>query len=93
MKTLSVCVGSSCHLRGSYEVIREFQRLLEQHRLMDQVELKACFCLGQCQAGVTVSYDGAIYTALTKEKVGAFFNQYILGNKGNKDERQSTSNE
>jgi len=78
MKTLSVCVGSSCHLLGSYEVIREFQRLLDRHHLTDQVELKASFCLGQCQAGVTVCYDGVVYTALKKEEVGVFFNKYIL---------------
>ena len=78
MKTLSVCVGSSCHLLGSYEVIKELQQLLDRHRLTDQVELKASFCLGQCQAGVTVCYDGIIHTALTKEKIGAFFNKYVL---------------
>ncbi|HHT05146.1 MAG TPA: (2Fe-2S) ferredoxin domain-containing protein [Hydrogenispora sp.] len=78
MKTLSVCVGSSCHLLGSYEVIRELQQLLERHGLTDRVELKASFCLGHCQAGVTVCYDGVVHTALTKEKIGAFFDKYIL---------------
>ncbi|HHW11999.1 MAG TPA: (2Fe-2S) ferredoxin domain-containing protein [Firmicutes bacterium] len=83
MKTLSVCVGSSCHLLGSYEVIKELKQLIERHGLADQIELKASFCLGHCQDGVTVCYDGTVYTALTKEKIGAFFNEYILGNKAN----------
>lgn len=78
MKTLSVCVGSSCHLRGSYGVIKELQRLLQEHQLYEQVELKASFCLGQCQSGVTISLDGVLYTSITKENVGKFFDQYIL---------------
>ncbi|NLW56301.1 MAG: (2Fe-2S) ferredoxin domain-containing protein [Firmicutes bacterium] len=78
MKTLSVCVGSSCHLKGAYEVIRELQRLLQEHQLQGQVELKATFCLGRCQSGVTLELDGVLYTSITKENVGKFFNQWIL---------------
>ncbi len=79
MRTLSVCVGSSCHLVGAYDVINEFKRLITEHGLDDQVELKACFCLGECQSGVTIALDHKIYTSLTKEKVEKFFNKYILG--------------
>ncbi|HBG16347.1 MAG TPA: hypothetical protein DDW93_06160 [Firmicutes bacterium] len=78
MRTISVCVGSSCHLMGAYEVINEIKRLLNENNLKDQVELKACFCLGECQSGVSLSLDGAIYTSLTKENIGDFFNKYIL---------------
>ena len=78
MKTLSVCVGSSCHLKGAYEVIRELQRLLQEYQLKEQVELKATFCLGQCQSGVTVALDGVLYTSITKDNVGKFFRQWIL---------------
>ena len=78
MKTLAVCVGSSCHLLGSYAVIRRLQQLLEEHQLTDGVELKASFCLGQCQAGVTVCYEGTLYTALTEENIDAFFYRHVL---------------
>ncbi|HHT48393.1 MAG TPA: (2Fe-2S) ferredoxin domain-containing protein [Firmicutes bacterium] len=91
MKTLAVCVGSSCHLLGSYAVIKRLQQLLAEHRLTDRVELKASFCLGQCQAGVTVSFEGCLYTALTEENIDAFFYQHVLadvdeaGRKGKRD--------
>jgi NADH:ubiquinone oxidoreductase subunit E len=78
MHSISVCVGSSCHLRGAYEVINEFKRLIAENSLTDQIELKACFCLGECQDGVSISVDGKIITAMDKEKAAAFFNEHFL---------------
>ncbi len=51
---LSVCVGSSCHLKGSYDVIETFKKLIEQHDLADKIELRASFCMGRCADGVAV---------------------------------------
>ena len=55
---LSVCVGSSCHLKGSYDVIETFKRLIEKHSVGDKIELRACFCLGRCSDGVAEKADG-----------------------------------
>lgn len=79
MHSISVCVGSSCHLKGAYEVINEFKRLLEEYSLSDQIELKACFCLGECQAGVSILWDGKVYTSLTKENTEEFFKKHLTG--------------
>ncbi|MDE6402044.1 MAG: (2Fe-2S) ferredoxin domain-containing protein [Clostridiales bacterium] len=54
---LSVCVGSSCHLKGSYDVIEAFKSLIDKHGLGDKIELRACFCLGRCSDGVAVKAD------------------------------------
>ncbi|NLY89124.1 MAG: (2Fe-2S) ferredoxin domain-containing protein [Firmicutes bacterium] len=78
MLTVSVCVGSSCHLRGAYAVIKELQRLIGEYSLQDKVELKACFCLGKCQDGVSVMIDNRIYTSLSKENIEEFFHKYLL---------------
>lgn len=75
---ISVCVGSSCHLKGAYEVIREFQRALAEYDLEDQVELKACFCLGACEDGVSIMLDGKVHRSLIKEKVEDFLREYLL---------------
>lgn len=56
---LKVCVGSACHVKGSYEVIETFNRLIIKERLEDRVELKACFCLNNCTQGVSVSLEGS----------------------------------
>jgi NADH:ubiquinone oxidoreductase subunit E len=78
MRSISVCVGSSCHLRGAYEVVNEFQRLIAENSLTDQIELKACFCLGKCQDGVSILVDDQVFTGLNKEKTAAFFGEHFL---------------
>ena len=55
--TLKVCVGSSCHLKGSYNVIEAFKEILKKYDVEDLVELQASFCLGHCAQGVTVVYE------------------------------------
>lgn len=56
---ITICVGSSCHLKGSRDVIRILERLVAQNQLKDRVDLKGSFCMGECaQNGVCVSIDG-----------------------------------
>lgn len=57
MTAIKVCVGSSCHLKGSYAVIEEMKRVLKKYDVEDLVELQASFCLGHCAKGVTVACD------------------------------------
>ncbi|MGP1446728.1 MAG: (2Fe-2S) ferredoxin domain-containing protein [Candidatus Limimorpha sp.] len=54
---IKVCVGSSCHLKGSYDVIEAFKEILKKYDVEDLVELQASFCLGYCAQGVTVKLD------------------------------------
>ena len=54
---INVCVGSSCHLKGSYEVIQKLKTLIETNGLSDKVELKASFCLGDCSNGVSMKIN------------------------------------
>ncbi len=59
MKELSICVGSACHLKGSYNVIQTFQQMMEELGLHDKLELKATFCLKSChEDGVSMVFDG-----------------------------------
>ena len=76
---ISVCVGSSCHLKGSYDVIELFKSALASNLLEDKVTLKATFCLGKCGvAGVSVKIDNEIVTGVTKENFNQIFNDYVL---------------
>ncbi len=77
MRSIAVCVGSSCHLKGAYDVIAEFQHLITLNKLETTVELKGCFCLGECRDGVSVAIEGQIYTSLTKATAAAFFNEHF----------------
>lgn len=56
---IKVCVGSSCHLKGSYDVIEAFKKILKKYDVEDLVDLQASFCLGYCSQGVTVKAEGA----------------------------------
>ena len=57
MVTVTVCVGSSCHLRGARVVIERFNELLEKHGLQDKVGLKGSFCMERCGEGVNWQID------------------------------------
>ena len=54
MVVVSVCVGSSCHMKGSYQVIKTFQELIKKNQLEDVIELKASFCMGRCLSAISV---------------------------------------
>ncbi len=79
MVTLSVCIGSSCHLKGSYNVIQTFQQMIEEYKLGDDVlEFKASFCMKQCQnPGVGVTLGDTAYS-VRPEEASAFFTETVL---------------
>lgn len=78
MITVKICVGSSCHLKGSYEIIEKMNELLVLHGIADKIELKASFCLGYCVNGVTVMSDEEILHDVNPENVEKVFNERVL---------------
>ena len=56
-----VCIGSSCHLKGSREVVEKLQNLINDNNLKDKVTLSGKFCMGNCQNGVSVTVDGELF--------------------------------
>ena len=78
MIKLSVCIGSSCHIKGSYNVIQVFQQLTEENCLHGKIELKAAFCMKQCQkSGVSVAVNGKSY-GVEPENARKFFRETVL---------------
>jgi NADH:ubiquinone oxidoreductase subunit E len=73
-----ICVGSSCHLKGSYDVIQLMKQALIDHNLTDSVNLSAAFCLGKCTDGVTVKINDEIICGVSKENFDDFFYQHVL---------------
>ena len=74
---LTVCIGSSCHLKGSRQIVEQLQKLIEENHLESEVELIGTFCLGACQTGVSVKIDDTLFS-LTPEDVKSFFEKEIL---------------
>ena len=76
---IQICVGSSCHLKGSEEIVRLLQKAVEEHHLEAEVTLAGSFCTGQCnRVGVTVQVDDDTYTGITRENFSEFLNDKIL---------------
>jgi NADH:ubiquinone oxidoreductase subunit E len=77
VKELKVCIGSACHLKGSYEVIEALKALIQDHQLEDEVALKAAFCLGHCTHAVAIKrWDDHLLSA-SIDDVEAVFNEQI----------------
>lgn len=74
---VTVCIGSSCHIKGSRQVVSELQHLIAENNLKDKVELGGTFCMGKCQLGVCVTVDGGFYS-VTPDTVKEFFTKEIL---------------
>ena len=71
-----VCVGSSCHLKGSYAIIELMKEHIAKNNLTESVKLSAAFCLGKCaSAGVSVKFDNEVVTGVTPENFEQIFNQ------------------
>ena len=74
---VTVCIGSSCHIKGSRRVVEQLQYLIATNDLHDKVQLDGTFCMGKCQDGVCVTVDD-VFHSVTPEMVEAFFINEIL---------------
>ena len=75
---ITVCIGSSCHIKGSRQVVTQLQKLIAENDLGEKVDLGGTFCMGNCQKGVCVTVDG-VFHSVTPETVDAFFNDHVKG--------------
>jgi len=76
--TINVCIGSACHLKGSYNVINTFQDLIKKYDLGDKVVVKAAFCLGECTKAVSVKIDDGPVNSVNEDNIEEFFKTNIL---------------
>ena len=74
---VTVCIGSSCHLKGSRQVVERLQYNIEENNLKDKVNLGGTFCMGKCADGVCVTVDETVYS-VTPETADNFFKEKIL---------------
>ena len=77
MLKITVCIGSSCHIKGSRQVVEQLQYLIAENNIGDKVDLGGTFCMGKCQQGVCVTVNDAFYS-VTPEDVGKFFAEEVL---------------
>lgn len=79
MLFVQVCVGSSCHLKGSQDIVELLESAVKEHGIVDDVVLSGSFCIGKCnRVGVTVQVNDDVHVGVTRENFKEFFNKNIL---------------
>lgn len=79
MIIVQVCVGSSCHLKGSAKIVELLQKAVSEHNIESEITLAGSFCIGKCnREGVTIQVDDEVYTGITVENFREFFSENIL---------------
>lgn len=73
---VTVCIGSSCHIKGSRQVVEQLQQLIADNGLKEKVDLGGTFCMGKCQQGVCVTVDDQFFS-VSPETTEEFFNANI----------------
>ena len=76
---IQICVGSSCHLKGSQDIVELLQKAITEYHLENEVTLAGSFCIGVCnRVGVTVQVNDDVHTGVTKENFKEFFKENVL---------------
>ncbi len=76
MKEIELCIGSSCHVRGSFDVVEAFKKIIAERGLEDEVHLKGSFCMNACSDKVSVRHNGVVYK-VKPDGVEALFDQIM----------------
>ena len=77
MLKITVCIGSSCHIKGSRQVVEQLQYLIAENGVSEKVDLAGTFCMGQCQKGVCVTVNDEFFS-VTPDTVAEFFKDEVL---------------
>lgn len=79
MTIIQVCIGSACHLKGSYAVINKLQSMIKDRKLENQIAIKAAFCLGECTSAVSVKVNEGVVQSLDEDGAEQFLESLLLG--------------
>ena len=78
MVNVTVCVGSSCHIKGARDVIMRFNEMIKEHDLEDKVELKGSFCMERCGEGFNWQIDDEMFTSSSVEDAVRTFKERVI---------------
>ena len=79
MLVVQICVGSSCHLKGSEAIVKLMEEAIAEYHLEGEVVLTGSFCIGKCnRVGVTIQINDDVHVGITTENFREFFKEHIL---------------
>ncbi|MHC4062846.1 MAG: (2Fe-2S) ferredoxin domain-containing protein [Planctomycetota bacterium] len=76
---VTVCVGSSCHVKGARDIIARFNDFLTSEGLADTVELKGTFCMERCGEGINWRIDEETFSSSSVEEAVALLRSKVEG--------------
>ena len=74
---ITICIGSSCHLKGAREVVEGIQQQVAERKLEDRISLTGAFCMGNCVRGVSVKIDEEPFS-VKPDTVQTFFENEVM---------------
>ncbi len=69
MKTIKICMGSSCFARANRDNLSLIEEYLKSHGLEGFVRLEGSLCLGECGKGPNMIIDGVCYHNVQPENI------------------------
>ena len=78
MVNVVVCIGSSCHLKGSRQIIESLQNLIKNSEYSDDIILSGAFCMGKCSEDGVAMKVNEEYFSVKPENIEEFFKDNIL---------------
>ena len=76
---IQICVGSSCHIKGSADIVELLQQAVADNGLENEVTLAGSFCIGKCnRVGVTIQVNEEVHVGVTREGFREFFDKNVL---------------
>lgn len=91
--TVTVCLGTACHVRGGPKILEEFERklnIMAGHTTEDrEFTLETVNCLGCCAIGPVVVVDGEYYAQTNIRKVDSILKNIKIKRKNNENEKDT----
>ena len=72
-----ICIGSSCHLKGSRTINQKLEELITERQINDKIDLNGSFRMGECSNGVCVKINDELFS-VSPETVNTFFENEVL---------------
>ncbi|NLY19089.1 MAG: NADH-quinone oxidoreductase subunit NuoF [Clostridiaceae bacterium] len=75
-----VCGGTGCTASQSNEIIKQFEKLLEDNNIENEVKVVKTGCFGLCEKGpiVVVYPEGATYSRVTPDDVKEIVSEHLV---------------
>ncbi|HPW65774.1 MAG TPA: (2Fe-2S) ferredoxin domain-containing protein [Salinivirgaceae bacterium] len=78
-KEITICLGSSCFIRGNKRVLQVINNFIKEHNLAQYVQIKGGHCFGHCANGPVLKIDNNFYENVDSMNVIDILNDVFDG--------------